>query len=95
MKQLIKSINSHFSGLEISGDIVIGGMPHESHPPYLFEGLIKDLAVWNKPLSAEQVWNDILIADWNSVMYLGNFGEGSQFSTNQKRESTVSSLLIG
>jgi hypothetical protein len=44
-----------FSGLEISGNIVIGGMPHESHPPYLFEGLIKDLSVWNTPLSLEQV----------------------------------------
>ena len=43
------------SGLEISGDMVIGGMPHESHPPYLAEGLIKDLSVWNKPLSPEQV----------------------------------------
>ncbi|KAL5266201.1 hypothetical protein ACHWQZ_G003570 [Mnemiopsis leidyi] len=42
-------------GLEISGDMVIGGMPHQSHPPYLFEGLIKDLAVWNTPLSQEQV----------------------------------------
>ena len=43
------------SGLAISGDIVLGGMPHESHPTYLFEGLIKDLFVWNRPLSPEQV----------------------------------------
>ncbi|XP_063685334.1 uncharacterized protein LOC134819343 isoform X2 [Bolinopsis microptera] len=69
---------SSVQGLEISGDMVIGGMPHESHPPYLAEGLIKDLSVWNKPLSPEQVEeyskgclipqpDDIIVA-WSTIM---------------------------
>ena len=42
----------------------------------------------------QQLLKDRFKKNWRNIEY-GIFGEGSHISTNQKRESTVFSLLIG
>lgn len=64
-------------GYEISGDVVIGGMSHSSHPPYILDGLIKDVNVWSKPLDLNQVieynskcllpQEESVILDWKTI----------------------------